>query len=230
MRDYSYSARAVEVTRLDKKRIAAAALKIIDRHGVSGFTIRSVADALGVTPMALYRHVKDKKELAALVIAAAATAVPVPVPTPLGDWREDLWAMAVWLRQSPLAQPSMQQLYLTYPEFPEELFRVVDRWIELWRHSGLDFQSAVFAAKITNMTINGLINQEAVLRTLDRPGEAMLARLPNLRVLTNSEFDPDRAFELVVRALIQGVHDSLIRVPLQNEAPARGKVKARRNR
>ncbi len=47
--------------------IVLAAVRVIDRMGLDGCTMRVVADELGVAPMTLYRHVKDKAELLSLV-------------------------------------------------------------------------------------------------------------------------------------------------------------------
>ena len=79
---------------LDAARIAAAALAVADAQGAGGFTMRAVAEALGVTPMALYHHVEDKAALAALLVDAAIRQHPLPPPT--GVWRDDLWTIARW--------------------------------------------------------------------------------------------------------------------------------------
>jgi len=48
---------------LSRDEILDAALAIADADGLSGVGMRSVAQQLGVTPMALYRHVGDKGSL-----------------------------------------------------------------------------------------------------------------------------------------------------------------------
>src|SRR5689334_1582229 len=93
---------------LDPNRIATTALSIADKHGVEGFTMRAVADALRVTPMALYHHVKDKAALAALLVDAAIREDPPPPPT--DDWSEDLWSMAKWMREGTLRHPVVAHL------------------------------------------------------------------------------------------------------------------------
>jgi AcrR family transcriptional regulator len=47
--------------------IVAAAVRVIDRVGLDGCTMRAVAEDLGASPMSVYRHVQDKQELLALV-------------------------------------------------------------------------------------------------------------------------------------------------------------------
>jgi AcrR family transcriptional regulator len=44
-------------------RIFAAARKLLDREGAEAVTMRRVADAVGITPMAIYRHYPDHSAL-----------------------------------------------------------------------------------------------------------------------------------------------------------------------
>jgi AcrR family transcriptional regulator len=44
-------------------RIAAAAGRLLDRKGAEAVTMRRVATAVGITPMALYRHFADREGL-----------------------------------------------------------------------------------------------------------------------------------------------------------------------
>src|SRR5256885_1374820 len=91
---------------LDPQRIAAAALAVLDERGPAAFTMRAVAEALGVSPMGLYHHVKDKAELAKLVVEAAMSEMPLPEPTNR-TWRDDLVEMARWFRRSCTAHPAV---------------------------------------------------------------------------------------------------------------------------
>lgn len=45
------------------EKIAAAARKLLDREGAEAVTMRRVAKAVGITPMALYRHFADREGL-----------------------------------------------------------------------------------------------------------------------------------------------------------------------
>ena len=50
-----------------RRALIDQALRIIDKHGVEGLTLRAVGDALGVSRTALYRHFSDKQSLVAAV-------------------------------------------------------------------------------------------------------------------------------------------------------------------
>jgi AcrR family transcriptional regulator len=48
---------------MSRDRIFNAAKTVLEKEGVSGLSIRSVADAAGMSPMAMYRHFKDRDAL-----------------------------------------------------------------------------------------------------------------------------------------------------------------------
>ena len=52
---------------LDRGRIVATGLAIVDKDGAEALTVRRLADALGVSPMSIYWHVTDKAELLRLI-------------------------------------------------------------------------------------------------------------------------------------------------------------------
>ncbi|MCY4428199.1 MAG: TetR/AcrR family transcriptional regulator C-terminal domain-containing protein [Halieaceae bacterium] len=52
---------------LGKEKIVACATEICEQSGFEAISMRSIAKTLGVTPMALYKHVKTKDELLNLV-------------------------------------------------------------------------------------------------------------------------------------------------------------------
>jgi AcrR family transcriptional regulator len=192
------------MAQLDRNRIAATGLAVLDRRGLAGFTIRAVAKALGVTPMALYHYVKNKADLAALVVNFAHNALPLD--TPLGVWREDLWAIARWTRKTVNNHSAVGELRRTYRIYSPEIVRMAERWLSIWQQSGLPLKKAVAAARVSSVTIAGLVMEEAILRNLDKPDDALLARLPNARLMYESERDPESAYELAVRSLIDGLH------------------------
>src|SRR3954468_17677062 len=49
--------------RLNRDRVLQAAVALADRAGIDAVSMRALAQDLGVVPMALYKHVRDKDEL-----------------------------------------------------------------------------------------------------------------------------------------------------------------------
>jgi AcrR family transcriptional regulator len=196
---------------LDTGRIAAAALAVVDEGGVDAFTMRAVADALGVTPMALYHHVADKQALAALVIDAASRHIPFPNST--GEWRDDLIAMARWSRQITLAHPGAGRLRSAYGVWTPAVLQMTERWFGLWQQSGLPLEAAVRAASVSSAAIVGLVGQEIAGREMTAPDADLLALLPNARLAFTARHDREEAFEMAVRALVNGLRDELSASP-----------------
>ena len=50
-----------------KQKILACAVAELERAGVAGFSLRAVGAAAGCTPMAVYRHYRDREDLLAAV-------------------------------------------------------------------------------------------------------------------------------------------------------------------
>ncbi|MFI6425028.1 TetR/AcrR family transcriptional regulator [Promicromonospora sp. NPDC050880] len=96
---------------LSTARIVRAAMELADAEGLAAVSMARIAEAVGYTPMALYRHVSDKDEL--LVLMADAVAADLPdIPTDDG-WRAGLEA---WTRAQidvSLARPWMLELPLS---------------------------------------------------------------------------------------------------------------------
>lgn len=189
---------------LTKKRIAEAALAVADEHGSKGFTMRAVAEKLDVTPMALYHYVADKAALVALVVDEAISERPLPAPT--GSWREDLWVVARWMRDSILAHPAVIRLRDTYHVWTPSIFPLTERWLSIWQQSGLDLDDAVLAAAASSSAIIGFVEQELILHETKPPDDAMLSSFPNARFAFAARRNGAEEFELVVRSLIEGLH------------------------
>jgi AcrR family transcriptional regulator len=83
--------------------VLAEALALGDTQGFEAVTIRGVADSLGVTPMALYRHVGDKERL--LDGLADALYAELRIPDPSDDWWEGLAGLARSTRAVLLEHP-----------------------------------------------------------------------------------------------------------------------------
>lgn len=74
---------------LTESAIVDGALRVIERDGVDGLSMRALSRQLGVSPMAAYYYVKNKEELLELVAARVLADIVPPEPADL-DWPDRL--------------------------------------------------------------------------------------------------------------------------------------------
>jgi AcrR family transcriptional regulator len=79
---------------LSRDVIVDTAIKILDRDGLDGVSMRRVAEELGTGAASLYAHVANKDELLDLVHDKVMSEVKVPAPDP-DRWQEQLREVAM---------------------------------------------------------------------------------------------------------------------------------------
>lgn len=82
--------------------VVRAAVKIADRRGLVGVSMREVARALGCSAMAIYGYVETRDDLVALMVDHVLTGIAPPVR---GRWRKRIEALARAERALYLAHP-----------------------------------------------------------------------------------------------------------------------------
>ncbi|MET9953720.1 TetR/AcrR family transcriptional regulator [Streptomyces sp. NPDC006339] len=65
---------------LTRPRIVAAGLRVLEREGVTGLSMRKLAGELGKAPAAVYKHVSDKRELMSLLFDEVSRRIELPDP------------------------------------------------------------------------------------------------------------------------------------------------------
>jgi AcrR family transcriptional regulator len=70
---------------LNRERVLDTAIALADEGGVDALSMRKIAQALGVVPMALYKHVSNKDELLDGMIDALVGEIDPPVSG--ADWK-----------------------------------------------------------------------------------------------------------------------------------------------
>ncbi|KRF05064.1 AcrR family transcriptional regulator [Arthrobacter sp. Soil782] len=84
-------------TGLSKQRVVAEAMRLADREGVDGLSMRRLAGALGAGAMSLYHYVASKEELLDAMIDVVFGEIELaPVDT---DWQSAMRQRAVSTRQ-----------------------------------------------------------------------------------------------------------------------------------
>jgi AcrR family transcriptional regulator len=73
---------------LSRDRVLHAAVAIADATGIGSLTMRSLAQELGVKPMALYYHVANKDEILDGIVDLVFSEIELPSAD--GDWRSEI--------------------------------------------------------------------------------------------------------------------------------------------
>jgi TetR/AcrR family transcriptional regulator, tetracycline repressor protein len=133
--------------------VVEAAMKAVESGESERVTIRSLAAELGVAPMALYRHVKDKDDLLEEVLDRLLEPVWRPkVSREL--WQAWVAEAADRLRALLVEQPVALQVYLRHPVTCPAALARMEAMLEVLAVAGLDDQGAESAyAAIQTYTV-----------------------------------------------------------------------------
>jgi AcrR family transcriptional regulator len=93
--------------------ILQTALRIIDRDGVGGLSLRRLSDAVGRDPTVLYRRVPNKAAVLDGVIETVLAQLAVDIADP--DWAAQLRSVAHDFHRLALAHPNLLPLMVTRP-------------------------------------------------------------------------------------------------------------------
>ena len=99
--------------RLSRMLVLDATLALASERGLASVTMRAVAGQLGVTPMALYRHVGDKQGL--LDALVERLLLEIPLPDPGLAWPEQLHGLTQSLRAAARRHPDLFVLLFQRP-------------------------------------------------------------------------------------------------------------------
>lgn len=109
-----------------REEILDAALAIADERGLEAVSMRALADRVGVTPMALYRHVKDKAALLDGMVGRLLSALLPSDPSQERTWDEQLSTLAHACRQVAQRHPWAAHLLFSRPAVTPDAVRAVD--------------------------------------------------------------------------------------------------------
>ena len=97
--------------------------------------MQAVAEHLGVTPMALYRHVRNKQDLLDGVVESLLDEIPLPSDDQL--WNEQLSTMGQAIRTTARRHPTVFPLLLQLPATTPGARRVRERVYGALRNGGV---------------------------------------------------------------------------------------------
>lgn len=208
-------------------KIVRAGVALADNEGLEGVSVRKLAQRLGVSTMAAYRHIDSRDEVIAAMVDVAFG--PPPAPSDLsGHWADGVrgWAHAVHGRYE--AHPWLLDVPVQgMPTGPNRL-----RWMEavlrVLSQAGLDLQEQLDAA----LLIDGHVRTVAALRrSLMMAMQAGRDSAPSAWLLSRLEAEGLTSMAQVLRtgALEDGqgygIHDGLERIIAGIEAGRREPVR-----
>ncbi|MEU9713980.1 TetR/AcrR family transcriptional regulator C-terminal domain-containing protein [Streptomyces sp. NPDC047976] len=192
-------------------RLAAAALAVIDRDGLTGLSMRAVAVELGISTMALYRYVQDREELEALVVELVLSAVDSTPPAPGPPWRDRVTELVARLRGAVAAHPAVLPLVLTHRHRSPSVMGWGETLLGVLTEAGIGPEQRIIALRALLAYVIGAVQQEH-LGALSGAGTAAIAELPPDRFpyLTEAaraapSLTPDREFDGGLTLLLRGL-------------------------
>ncbi|MFB7374308.1 TetR/AcrR family transcriptional regulator [Streptomyces sp. NPDC056222] len=90
---------------LDRDRIVATSIRMLDEDGLAGLSMRKLATELGVTAMSLYWYVDTKDDIIEYALDAVYGGIDLEAVTAAEDWRDRLRALALGYRRMLVRHP-----------------------------------------------------------------------------------------------------------------------------
>ena len=146
---------------LSREAIVDAALRVLDREGSAGLSMRRVADELGTGPASLYWHVASKDALVDLIIDRVAGEVPLPEPDP-DRWQEQLREWLIGVRGVFDRHPGVAALTLGRIPTGINVVRWAEWTLVLLRGAGIPDRVAAYAGDLLGLYL-GATGYEATL-------------------------------------------------------------------
>ncbi len=84
-------------SRLSRERVLRAAITHADAGGLEALTMRTLAEELGVAPMALYRHIANKDDLVDAMVDVVFSEIDLPANT--AGWKTAMRQRAISARE-----------------------------------------------------------------------------------------------------------------------------------
>src|SRR5271165_1321074 len=162
-------------TPLSSARVLQAAVALADEGGLEAFSMRALAQELGVVPMALYRHVANKEEL----LDGMVDIVFGEIELPSGDldWRSAMRRRAISTHGALQRHSWAIGMMESRQPGPANL-RNHNAVQGCLRNAGFSFEMAIHAYSVQDAYIYGFAMQEKDLafETPDSAGEAAQRR------------------------------------------------------
>jgi AcrR family transcriptional regulator len=144
---------------LTRETVLEAALKVAERDGFQGLSMREVARELDVSPMALYRHVSNKDDLLDGIVALLLGELTLPEETL--PWERRLRLLAAEVRALARRRSKVFGLLLTRRAVGEGATRAREAVLAALAEAGLDREASARSERLLSTLVMGFALSEA---------------------------------------------------------------------
>ena len=169
-------------TPLSRPRVLQAAVALADRAGLEAFSMRGLAQELGVVPMALYKHVANKDELLDGMVDIVFGEIDLAARDL--EWRSAMRSRALSMREALRRHSWAIGMMESRHPGPANL-RNHDAVMGCLREAGFSFELALHAYSVQDAYIYGFALQERDLgfASAESAGEAAQKRAATIGAL-----------------------------------------------
>lgn len=195
---------------LSRHKLVATAIELIDRDGAQRLSMRGLANAVGVTPMALYNHFSSRRDLFTAVAEEIIGAAQFDGQH--SDWREQIRHCFGVLRRLCLDHPGLPGLLEQDGAAPGSAFAPMEvtlRALQSGRLSELDSLRAFFV--LTGFTLSQAAYQSRPIPSLEPSEKVRAERIAGRgyeaveRIATPSTWDFDASFDFGISLILSGI-------------------------
>jgi AcrR family transcriptional regulator len=156
---------------LTRDAILEAALRVLEREGMDGLSMRRVAEELGTGAASLYWHVRNKDELLQLVFERLSAEVVLPPPDP-SCWQEQLRELGRQLRAVAHQRRDFARLSLGRIPAGPTLVRFAEWLYELLTPIGIPDRVIAYVGDLMSLYVGAYTFEES-LGPMSPTGEAL---------------------------------------------------------
>jgi Tetracyclin repressor-like, C-terminal domain/Bacterial regulatory proteins, tetR family len=180
---------------LSRARVLQAAVALADKAGLEAFSMRGLAQELGVVPMALYKHVANKEELLDGMVDIVFSEIALPSGGL--DWKSAMQGRAISTREALQRHSWAIGMMESRHPGPANL-RNHNAVMGCLRTAGFSFKMAIHAYSVQDAYIYGFALQERDLgfESPDGAGEAAQRRAQTVGALENYPYLAEIATKL----------------------------------
>jgi TetR/AcrR family tetracycline transcriptional repressor len=144
---------------LTREAIVARALEIGGSEGLEAVSLRRLASELGVTPMALYRHVRDKEDLINAMTEVVLEGLDLTVGfRPSMSWTDRARRALLNFKEQMEARPLALPLAIAYSgEGPAVFWRMNEDLLGILLGAGFPRRQAIVLIRVLSNLVSGYL-------------------------------------------------------------------------